>query len=93
MYHRPFFSIPSWLEPFSTVPRYQLITLCTYQKEETLGKVRRHQGQHVWQPTDWGMAATRALKAMQRNRILDTWIVSVECDDIFYTHIGKFLKG
>lgn len=36
-------------------------------KEETLGKVRRHQGQHVWQPTDWGMAATRALKAMQRN--------------------------
>lgn len=67
MYHRPFFSIPSWLEPFSTVPRYQLITLCTYQKKETLGKVRRHQGQYVWQPTDWGMAATRALKAMQRN--------------------------
>lgn len=76
MYHRPFFSIPSWLEPFSTVPRYQLITLCTYQKEETLGKVRRHQGQHVWQPTDWGMAATQALKAMQRNNqiaIIKEW--------------------
>lgn len=67
MYHRPFFSLPAWREPFSTVPRCQLITFCTYQKEETLGKVLRYQGQHIWRPTDWGMAATRALKAMQRN--------------------------
>lgn len=67
MYHRPFFSLPAWREPFSTVPRCQLITFCTYQKEETLGKVLRYQGQHIWRPTAWGMAATRALKAMQRN--------------------------
>lgn len=37
MYHKPFFSLPAWREPFSTVPRCQLITFCTYQKEETLG--------------------------------------------------------
>lgn len=67
MYHKPFFSLPAWREPFSTVPRCQLITFCTYQKEETLGKVLRYQGQHIWRPTAWGMAATRALKAMQRN--------------------------
>lgn len=29
--------------------------------------VLRYQGQHIWRPTAWGMAATRALKAMQRN--------------------------
>ena len=59
MYHKPFFSLPAWREPFSTVPRCQLITFCTYQKEETLGKVLRYQGQHIWRPTAWGMAATR----------------------------------
>lgn len=67
MYRRPFFSMPTWQEPFSTVPRYQLITFCTYQKEETLGKILHYQGQHIWKPTSWGMAATRVLKAMQRN--------------------------
>ena len=71
MYHRPFFSLPAWREPFSTVPRCQLITFCTYQKEETLGKVLRYQGQHIWRPTAWGMAATRALKAMQRNNQIE----------------------
>lgn len=64
---RPFFPIPSWLAPFSTIPRCQLITLCTYQKEETLGKIRHHQGQPVWQPSRWGMSTTQALKAMQRH--------------------------
>ena len=60
MYRRPFFSMPTWQEPFSTVPRYQLITFCTYQKEETLGKILHYQGQAYLEPTSWGMAATRA---------------------------------
>ncbi len=31
-------------------------------------------------------------KSMQRNRVLDTRVVSVEGDDVFYAHAGQFLK-
>lgn len=87
MYHKPFFSLPAWREPFSTVPRCQLITFCTYQKEETLGKVLRYQGQHIWRPTAWGMAATRALKAMQRNN----QIAIIKEFTVMLNHIHLFI--
>lgn len=64
---KPFSPLPLWLTPFTTVPRCQLITICTYEKEDLLGKVLHQQGCHVWQPSRFGRAVTQALKQMQRH--------------------------
>ena len=53
--------------------RVQFITLCTHEKQTTLGRIYKDKNGFVWQPTVWGMAAEEGLRklklsSMQRPR-------------------------
>lgn len=62
---KAFSPIPSWLPPFSTVPRGQLITLYPTDAKDPFGTIGVAQGQLIWQPSRAGMAVTKALDLMK----------------------------
>ena len=62
---KAFSPIPSWLPPFSTVPRGQLITLYACSGKSPFGTVATDEDQLVWQPSPSGKAVTKALDLMK----------------------------
>ena len=45
--------------------RVQFITLCTHEKQTTLGRIYKDKNGFVWQPTVWGMAAEEGLRKLK----------------------------
>ena len=68
---KAFSPIPSWLPPFSTVPRGQLITLYPCSGKDPFGTIAADRNHLVWQPSPSGKAVTKALNLMKEyNRIV-----------------------
>lgn len=64
---KAFSPIPSWLPPFSTVPRGQLITLYSSDTEAPFGKILNDQDHLVWQPSQSGVAVIKAIDLMKES--------------------------
>lgn len=64
---KAFSPIPSWLPPFSTVPRGQLITLYACSGKAPFGTVSADEDHLVWQPSPSGKAVTKALDLMKES--------------------------
>ena len=47
------------------MPYTQLITLCTYQKNLTLGTISNTRGISTWNPSSWGQAAEKSMPQLQ----------------------------
>lgn len=47
------------------MPHTQLITLCTYQKQLTLGTIHNKHGMNVWIPSQWGKVVEEAIPQLQ----------------------------
>ena len=83
---KAFSPIPSWLPPFSTVPRGQLITIYACKGKAPFGTIETDEDHLVWQPSRSGKAVTKALALMKEyNKIavVEDFRILPDCIQVF----------
>lgn len=83
---KAFSPIPSWLPPFSTVPRGQLITIYACKGKAPFGTIETDEDHLVWQPSRSGKAVTKALALMKEYNkiaIVEDFRILPDCIQVF----------